>query len=83
MEPHRQGALRCHRKTDQPRLAPDAEVGDYVLVHVGFALEKIDPDEATRIWEILRETEELRDIEAHHRMPLHEILRRAFGIRGP
>jgi hydrogenase maturation factor len=34
-----------------------------VLVHVGFALEKIDPEEATRIWEILREMEELRDLE--------------------
>ncbi len=43
--------------------APDAEVGDYVLVHVGFALQKIDPDEAARIWEILRELEELRDLE--------------------
>ena len=42
--------------------APDAEIGDYVLVHVGFALQKIDPDEAARIWEILREMEELRDL---------------------
>jgi hydrogenase expression/formation protein HypC len=43
--------------------APDAEVGDYVLVHVGFALQKIDPEEATRIWDILREMEELQDLE--------------------
>ncbi len=43
--------------------APDAEVGDYVLVHVGFALQKIDPEEAGRIWEILREMEELADLE--------------------
>lgn len=43
--------------------APDAGIGDYVLVHVGFALQKIDPDEAARIWEILREMEELSDLE--------------------
>jgi hydrogenase maturation factor len=34
-----------------------------VLVHVGFALQRIDPDEAARIWEILREMEELHDLE--------------------
>ncbi len=27
---------------------PEAEVGDYVLVHVGFALQRIDEDEAHR-----------------------------------
>lgn len=43
--------------------APDAAVGDYVLVHVGFALQRIDPEEAARIWEILREMEELQDLE--------------------
>ena len=43
--------------------APDAAIGDYVLVHVGFALQRIDPEEAARIWEILREMEELHDLE--------------------
>lgn len=42
--------------------APDAGVGDFVLVHVGFALQQIDPDEAASIWEILREMEELQDL---------------------
>jgi hydrogenase expression/formation protein HypC len=27
---------------------PDAKDGDYVIVHVGFALTKLDPDEAQR-----------------------------------
>ena len=43
---------------------PDATVGDYVLVHVGFAIATIDPDEAARTWEVLEEigqTDELRD----------------------
>jgi len=50
-------------KTINLAYAPDAGVGDYVLVHVGFALQKIDPEEAARIWEILREMEELQDLE--------------------
>lgn len=49
--------------------APDAELGDHVLVHVGFALQKIDPEEAARIWDILREMEELRDLEPPEPLP--------------
>ena len=37
----------------------DAIVGDFVLVHVGFAIAKIDRDEAARRWELLRELGEL------------------------
>ena len=50
-------------KTINLAYAPDAGVGDYVLVHVGFALQQIDPEEAARICEILREMEELADLE--------------------
>ncbi len=32
---------------------PDAEVGDFVLVHVGFAIARIDREEAERAWEVL------------------------------
>ena len=32
---------------------PDVAVGDFVLVHVGFAIAKIDRDEAARAWEVL------------------------------
>jgi hydrogenase expression/formation protein HypC len=34
---------------------PDAAVGDFVLVHVGFAIARIDPQEAARAWEVLTE----------------------------
>ena len=33
----------------------DAEVGDYVLLHAGFAIEKIDPVEAEKTLAIFRE----------------------------
>jgi hydrogenase expression/formation protein HypC len=32
---------------------PEAEVGDYVMVHVGFAISRIDAEEAQRTYEIL------------------------------
>ena len=32
---------------------PDVQVGDYVIVHVGFAISKVDEDEALRTLEIL------------------------------
>lgn len=33
----------------------DVAVGDYVLIHAGFAIEKIDPDEAEKTLDIFRE----------------------------
>jgi len=34
---------------------PEARVGDYVLVHVGFALSRLDPEEARRTFETLEQ----------------------------
>jgi hydrogenase expression/formation protein HypC len=34
---------------------PEAVVGDYVIVHVGFALNRLDEDEARKVFEILNE----------------------------
>lgn len=36
-------------------LIEDLAVGDYVIIHVGYALAKIDPDEARRTLELMRE----------------------------
>ena len=33
----------------------EAAVGDYVLIHAGFAIEKIDPEEAQKTLEVFRE----------------------------
>ena len=38
---------------------PEAALGDYVLVHVGFAISVIDEAEAARIFDYLREIGEL------------------------
>lgn len=34
---------------------PEAEVGDYVVVHVGFAISRLDEDEAREVLDALRE----------------------------
>jgi hydrogenase expression/formation protein HypC len=34
---------------------PEAEVGDYVMVHVGFAISRVDAAEAKRTFEILEQ----------------------------
>jgi len=41
---------------------PEAQVGDYVLVHVGFAISRIDRDEAQRVFEYLEEMGAMEEI---------------------
>jgi len=36
-------------------LVEDVRVGDYVLLHVGYALTRLDPDEAERTLTLMRE----------------------------
>jgi hydrogenase expression/formation protein HypC len=40
----------------------DARPGDYVLVHVGFALSKLDEAEARRVFALLRELGQLDEV---------------------
>jgi hydrogenase expression/formation protein HypC len=42
---------------------PEAIPGDYVLVHVGFALGKVDEEEATRTYQLLAEMDQLTELE--------------------
>ena len=44
-------------------IADQVKVGDYALVHVGFAISKVDEEEARRTWDILREMSQLEDLE--------------------
>ncbi|WP_094603770.1 Hydrogenase maturation factor HybG [Sporomusa silvacetica DSM 10669] len=39
-------------------LLPDAVVGDYVLIHAGFAIQTIDEEEALRTLELFKELEQ-------------------------
>jgi len=38
---------------------PEAVVGDFVIVHVGFAISRVDEEEARRVFEILEQMADL------------------------
>lgn len=42
---------------------PDAKAGEYVVVHVGFAISKLDEEEAGRTYRLLEEIGQLIDLE--------------------
>ena len=46
---------------------PEAQVGDYVIVHVGFAISRLDEAEANKVFEYLREMESLSELEEQPR----------------
>ena len=43
-------------------MVPEAQVGDYVLVHVGVALSIVDEEEANTTFEYLRQIGEIDEI---------------------
>ncbi|MDV7186225.1 HypC/HybG/HupF family hydrogenase formation chaperone [Lutibacter sp. TH_r2] len=44
-------------------LVPEATIGDYVLVHVGAAISTIDEEEAKKTFELLKQLDELHELE--------------------
>jgi hydrogenase expression/formation protein HypC len=48
---------------------PDAALGDFVLVHVGFAISKVDPQEAARAYATLQELGLLAELTADRPEP--------------
>jgi len=43
-------------------IIPDAEVGEYVLVHVGVAISKVNEEEAHKVFGYLKEAGELDEL---------------------
>ncbi len=41
---------------------PEVQIGDYVLVHVGFAISKVDQEEAARTYKLLEEMNQLTEL---------------------
>lgn len=56
-------------KTVSLALVPEATVGDYVIVHVGFAISKLNEDEARRTLEVYAE---LAAVEGRNRAAEHQ-----------
>jgi hydrogenase expression/formation protein HypC len=52
---------------------PDARVGEYVLVHVGFAISKVDEEEAQRTYKYLAEMDQLTELDDGEGEPVHEV----------
>lgn len=44
-------------------MVPDAQVGDYVLVHVGVAISKVDEEEAQKVFSYLQMMGEVAELE--------------------
>ncbi len=44
-------------------MVPEANIGDYVLVHVGVAINVVDEEEAKRTFEFLKQMGEVEELE--------------------
>lgn len=42
----------------------NVQVGDYVLIHVGYAIQSLTPEEATASWELFDQIQEQTEAEA-------------------
>jgi hydrogenase expression/formation protein HypC len=48
--------IRGLKRTIGLQLMPDARIGEFVLIHAGFAIQRIDPQEAEDTYKLLEET---------------------------
>ena len=57
-------AVECRRTPRRgcASSAPEIVVGDYALVHVGFAISRIDEEEAQQVFALLAEMKQLEDV---------------------
>ena len=59
-------------------VADEVSVGDYVIVHVGFAISRLDEEEAKRTFELLREIGEFDDLGW-----VKEVAEKSLDTQGP
>ncbi len=62
--PSRQGKVSFGGiiKTVNLAYTPETRVGDYVIVHVGFAISRLDEKEAMRVFEYLEQIDDLKEL---------------------
>ncbi len=58
-------------------VAQEVQPGDYVIVHVGFAISKVDEVEARRTFEVLKEMSQLEELEW-----MREVAEQSLGTAG-
>jgi len=60
---HGQSGFWRHHQGSQPRVrARRVKIGEYVIVHVGFALSRLDENEAKKVFQYLREMDDLTEL---------------------
>ncbi|MGL6022054.1 MAG: HypC/HybG/HupF family hydrogenase formation chaperone [Chitinophagaceae bacterium] len=47
-------------------MLPTAQIGDYILVHVGVAISKVDEEEAKKVFQFLKESGELDELKCEN-----------------
>ena len=57
-------------------VADQVELGDYVIIHVGFAISRVDEAEARRTFEALEEMSQLDELEW-----IKDVAQRSLGIQ--
>jgi hydrogenase expression/formation protein HypC len=50
------------RKEVSLAYVPEAQIGDYVIVHVGFAISLLDETEANNVFDYLRQMDDLSEL---------------------
>ena len=50
--------LHGNRVRVSTMLVPDAAAGDWVLIHAGFAIQKLSSQEAERTWDVLADLDD-------------------------
>lgn len=60
---------------------PEANVGDYVIVHVGFAISRIDAEEAARTFQLLEEMGQLAELDAPKTEPECASTEKSRGVK--
>jgi hydrogenase expression/formation protein HypC len=58
-------------------VANEVQTGDYVIVHVGFAISRVDEVEARRTFEVLKEMSQLEELEW-----MREVAEQSLGSGG-
>lgn len=59
-------------------VADEVAEGDYVIVHVGFAISRVDEAEARRTYEVLREMSQLDELDW-----MRDVAEQGLGSLGP
>ena len=70
-----QGMVDLHgnRLPVNTMMTPDARSGDWILIHAGFAIERLDPEEARNTWALLADVQRTagEGVAAEHPLQQH------------